>query len=176
MTLTVVPNLQQYKCKYRSSHDSITSVLAVALLLIALTLQIQGGKCYALGEFLTKLWSMERHLRQNYLIYNRQKSDFQKSIIRCRSLEIELTSAIFGIDILESIFRNRYPEINTWKSILGNRYLLIDLQKSIFRNRFLLYDLRKLIFENRYSQIYLQKSVFGNQDPDTDDGGVWERA
>jgi len=29
----------------------------VCLLLIALTLQIQSGKCCALGELLTKLWS-----------------------------------------------------------------------------------------------------------------------
>jgi len=29
--LWVAVNVQQYKCKYRSSHDSITSVLAVVL-------------------------------------------------------------------------------------------------------------------------------------------------
>ena len=68
---------------------------------------------------------MERRMRQNYLIYNRQISDSQKSIIGYRSLEIEFTFT--EIDTRKSIFTNRSSEIDLRKSLLGNRHLEIDI-------------------------------------------------
>ena len=61
---------------------------------------------------------MERRMRQNYLIYNRQISDSQKSIIGYRSLEIEFTFT--EIDTRKSIFTNRSSEID------HRRHLEID--------------------------------------------------
>ena len=68
---------------------------------------------------------MERRMRQNYLIYNRQITDSQKSIIGYRSLEIEFTFT--EIDTRKSILTNRSSEINLRKSLLGNRQSEIDI-------------------------------------------------
>ena len=66
-------------------------------------------------------------MRQDYLIYNRQISDSQKSIklIGCRTLEIEFTFT--EIDTRKSIFTNRSLESDLRKSLLGNRHLEIDI-------------------------------------------------
>ena len=73
---------------------------------------------------------MERCMRQNSLVYNRQTSDSQKLIIGCRSLEIKFTFTQFR----KLIFGNRYSRIDLWKSIFKNYYSLmgIDIWKLIF--------------------------------------------
>ena len=58
---------------------------------------------------------MGRHMRQT--------SYSRKSIIRCRSLEIEFAFTQFSeIDIRKSIFGNRYSESDLRESIFGNRF------------------------------------------------------
>ena len=108
---------------------------------------------------------MEHRVWQNSLMYNWQTSDSQKSIIGCRSLEIEFTFTQFR----KLIFGNRYItnrslEIDfqkllfaNGKSIFGNWYSESDIGQLIFRNWYLLNDLRRSIFRNRYLVINIQK-------------------